>query len=227
MRRLVAIVLSTCMLVASIAQASSSATPGDDYLRYEVPEHGFAVTVPEPPSDPGSEWFFSRLLGTMEDRPGLDRPIDDLAGLLPVDRDIVAALIESGEETGAVLMGAWWRGPDVGERTMPSEIWWIDPIPWVGATAEMIREAWVDSGRGMDAGRETGIVEVPGGEAVYIHEDIAVPGDWDVEGSLWSQTTYYLTDGSMVLVLTAASDTPPEDRWLSFLETVEFLPAEE
>jgi hypothetical protein len=192
-----------------------------DDRRYELPQHGFAVTVPEPPMDPGSEWFVSTLTGTMEDRAGLERQIDDLAAGLPFDRDILASLLEAGEETGAVLVGAWWPGPDPESRAWPYEMWSIQPVPWAGATAGMIRDAWVGEAHGTDDEREIGVMTVPSGEVVYIHGDLRYPEFEELTGRRWSRTTYYLTDGSKVLALQAASVAPPEDRWLSFLESVE------
>ena len=216
-RRLVSVVLVACLLAAGGGGALA-----DELGRYELPEHRFAVTVPQPPAGSDILWFTSRLVPGSDQR-GLEQQIDDLAQSLPMDRQIVANLLEAGEQEGAVLMGASWSGVAASEFGSPFEVWWIVVVPWTDATAEEIGAAWVDGWPEGSDGQKVGIVEVPSGEAVYIHDDAVSDGI----GGLWSPSSYYLTDGSMVLALQAASTSPPEDRWLSFLSTVEIWPEPE
>jgi hypothetical protein len=213
--------------VASVPDGPAGRFRYDDTLfvpdptRIEVPEHGFAITVPGdwPEWGRGQVGFTLMPLRMLDGSSGTsDWLVDEIARDSSMDPELVQAWVEAGQASGSALLGAWWSEPPTEAHVLPDGMWSVHVVPWEGATLEQIRSQWVESESSSERARDTGLIQLPSGAALLVHED---------GPDAYQTSTYYLTDGASVLMFMASSSDPPDDRWLSFAETLEFLPQED
>jgi len=213
MRRLTITLVATCLLgIGTGPAASAEETPAPAPVgvggRVEIPEHGFALTLPsewvwvrqspaeatafaetlEAVMDPkdAEEYFYiaGSLQGSFGDRSPLIAKRGDVRGDVSTGEDLVIVL-----------------------RSLPE------------AGIEAVVGDLVAAAEGADD--VTGLVvdplTLPVGEVTRIDYSLG-PLDYSV---------YHLTDGISLYLLQFQGLDAPEDRWLSIAETFEFLPVDE
>lgn len=208
-----AIVLTVCLIGAStsVAEAQESSSAPVDGTRVELPQHGFATTLPEgwlvicPLSEEALE-----PLETLSGSRDVDVPLDEqeraivdkMAALFTECQFVAITLADEGlEVTGVCKADA---GPLV-PGTFDSNVMYLSDSLSAGEDTVAIT---------------TSPVDLPAGPAVAIDVEYRArsPRHW----------ANYLVDGDeVVLVITRTGPDRPEDDWLSVVETFEFLPSPE
>lgn len=191
----------------TVAQSPSPDPPPWFGGRVEMPEHGFAVTLPDDwvafdtsadaVSQVGAASGFVDLTGWVEDEAGLVGLLEDTPAEL---------LVGSGGGTSVCGLGALYRGPVVSADDSEG-------------FATHMYDTFVDAPQAYDVELPQP-VDLPGGPAYLMR--------WS-EGELRLPSSMYLRvmDGLAFAMWCGTEDARPDDDWLSIAETFEFLPVEE
>lgn len=211
MRRLTMALLVGSLLSIGGGPAVVAQSPSPDPVglggRVELPEYGFALTFPD-------DWAWVRY--TTED---FDSVMEQLADL--TSPEFVAA----NED--------WFDGMDSetpleGERADSASGCLFQVIPMdLPFPLDMLAPAFIENIQGrrdiFPDGATLTDVALPAGQSKRVDASQVDEG-WV---SPMEQSHYLLVRGSRFYDITCMSHEPPEDRWLSIAETLEFLPAAE
>jgi len=177
--------------------------------RVEMPEHGFAVTVP-------ADWVtFDTAVDAVSQLEAASGVLDPV--VWPADgAELLGVLATAGSEDMQLLSS---HATTVDLCWMGAQPAWDMPIDEV---ADSMFESYLDdpSARDVEAPQR---IDLPAGPAYLIRSS-----DQDDSG-VWGPSSMYLLDADPGVLMTYCStkDARPEDDWLSIVETIEFLPAEE
>ena len=181
--------------------------------RVEMPEHGFAVTVP----DGWVAFDLAADLGRQVDA-ALERSDPGVAALYGDGQALRASL--DNADTDDLVMADLAAGPSCAVGVWPTL--GVD----VRDYAEFIHDDWVDrfDGFEVDVGPPVA-VDIPAGPAFVM--DITLPDTGQERGRVIAKGWVDGGDRNTRLSLNCFGGARPEDDWLSIAETIEFLPAEE
>lgn len=215
MRGLVLALMVLCSLVATpVAVLAQEASPETDTVgqRFEVPEFGYALSLPE-------GW-----VGIDSADPDVDALVAGVADHLPGPEAVARLEWLLVEMKGPIASGAQIAATPMQE---PATL-------FCGAEARSgppgPLEAWVDQvSSSAEAGRagftvEDGplAIDLPYGPAWVLHGTLGDPS----AGSGVYLTMYMLGGDGLELGLSCYGYERPPDDWLSIAETLEWLPAE-
>ena len=211
MRRLMAALLAVHLLGTSatpvIAQELSS--PPWFGGRVEMPEHGFAVTIPE-------DWVAFDLAvdaaSQLEAGIGVHRPGPWFAD----DATLAGGLAAMGS-SGMHLLS-------IHETSFDHCLWTAVPVSTMpaGVAADEQYKTAIDDVL-WDA-EPPQAIDLPAGPAYLLRQSM-----WREPPGVWAQATSYVLDmgEGVFFAVCTTHDTRPDDDWLAIAETIEFLPAEE
>ncbi len=187
--------------MAAVAQVQDGPAVGPGG-RVEVPEAGYAVTLPE-------DWTFVR--------PQASDVETILEAVGSVDPQL-ASMVESALGGGNLSLSLMGFAP-----TLPTAFAQNCNVV-TGATGglslEWLAAANMAQMKALEWEAELTMDELPAGEVAHIDID-ADFGGMELELSLW-----LYVDGEMQQNLTCTNELRPVDGWRSIAETLEFLPAE-
>ena len=212
MRGMAAAVLVAGLLLTSV-DSSVAQGPSPEPLglagRVEVPGLGFALSFP-------TDWVWVRHAG-----PDVGPLVDRLGALVtPEAAEAKRALLAELEPAFPLLGMPVLVDGDLGDGCLAGALPTDNSLAEMTALQQGSMAAAEDVARG---GVSTTDVMLPSGPASRI--DVVY---LDVEGfPPLVNATYLIVDGGMVYALTCHGEMFPEDRWLSIIETFEFLPAED
>ena len=198
---LLAVLLVLALGSGALAQSPSPEPPPWFEGRVEMPEHGFAITVPDgmvaidPRGDEEAQWRIAEEAASGWLIPPSDGPVlQDLylaagPGAAPQTRQYCGISMSAVGNLDQAL-GA---GEDLMSRAVAGE------------------EVPIDV-------RDARMLEVSAGAAVVWYH-----------GDSWHRATYFVVRDDRTIVFDCWTEGPglPDDDWLSIAETIEFLPAEE
>jgi hypothetical protein len=178
--------------------------------RVEMPEHGFAVTLPD-------DWVgFDPAADALSQRDAASGFLDP--AVWPEDD---AAWIDGFADTVAAGHGLFF-----GQATSRSSCGlsaWISDMPTV-EVADSDFQWYADDPDARDV-EPPQLIDHPAGPAYLIRMARRNPPGWGE----WRPTSHYVlvADGVILRAHCFTDGVRPEDDWLSIVETIEFLPAEE
>ena len=212
MRRLSALLVVACLLGigAGSAIAQSPSPPPWFGGRVEMPEHGFAVTLPD-------EWVgFDTAADAMSQREAASGVLDPVLWN-ETDTEWVDGFAQVAS-TGLQL----WSGHATKEDSCGLGTW-ISDLP-LDDVADNNFEWYSDDPGSRDV-EPPRLIDLPAGPAYHIRMSQQVEPDSD---EWWSVSHYFVgLDGFMLQAYCLTDDIRPADDWLSIVETIELLPAEE
>ena len=193
-----------------VAQSPSPEPPPWFGGRVEMPEHGFAVTMPD-------DWV------TFDASTDVGSQLEAASGFL--DTEVWLAdggrLLERNAALGSQGMQA------MSLHATKLDFCLLAALPDMPFTAQKVAELQYDSFIDDPLARDVEPpqhIDLPAGLASHLR----MSGRADSDAEWMSSSMYVLDQNEGVLVAVCGTyDDHPEDDWLSIAETIEFLPAEE
>jgi hypothetical protein len=196
----------------TVAQSPSPEPPPWLGGRVEMPEHGFAITLRD-------GWVAVDMTADEEAQTQAVSSMfgDDFADVLP---SMFAEARANHTALAFFPPGGWGAAGD-----------WVADAAFefcgVGSTGiseplATSRLAAVAAALGGPSSGTPTVVGLPAGTAIAVD----FPGTLD-DGLAVSATAYFVANDRTLLIASCVAPDPPQDRWLSIAESVEFLPAEE
>lgn len=192
-------VVAASSLVTAAQDAGAAVGPGG---RVEVPEAGYALTLPE-------DWTYIRPQAS-----DVETIIDTVASLDPQLAEMVEASLGGGNFSISLMGFA---------PTLPTEF--AENCNVVsggtnGLSLEWIAAANMAQLEALEWDAELTMDELPAGEVAHIDYS-ADFGEWQLEQSLW-----VYVEGDTQQNLTCTNEQRPADDWRPIAETLEFLPTD-
>jgi len=227
MRGLTTGLLACCLasLVASpvVAEEPSPAPPPWFGGRVEIPEHGYAVTIPEDwaafdmtADDETQTQVISRVFGAA------------LQDLMPSE---LAAMRAIGAKSAFLVAGGFDAAGDwVLEATVESRNSCLVSsvgIPGPLAIGQLEEAAAAFQEMLATAGAGDPLASTPTVVDLLAGTTIAVDLSYELDHGPVSGTVYLVASDQTLLFTICGAPDPPDDRWLSIAESIEFLPEEE
>jgi hypothetical protein len=206
-------ILSLTGMAAGVVDAQSPSPEPPPWFggRVEMPEHGFAVTVPDgwaafaSSGDPVEQ---ARNAAALIDPGASEEGIDLLAQALRARQLAGGPLWMYELEAGSLTLPMWGCtvGVDPGGSVVPRD-------------AAGLTHARLSSTDGVEGLTPVESLALPAGPAARFSFRLSLDG--------LSYATYVGSGESSFFLFACSAETPPDDLWLSLAETFEFLPAEE
>ena len=193
-----------------VAQEPSPEPPPWFGGRVEMPEHGFAVTLPD-------DWVGIDLsvdaASQLEVASGFIDP-----DLWPADNAMLPGGLAAMGSNGMHLLSVHATSAD-------HCLWIAVPVSAMPAdvAADGLYKMHIDDPVSRDV-EPPQAIELPAGPAYLLRQSM-----WVEPVGMWSRLTSYVLDmgDGVFFAVCTTYDTRPDDDWLSIAETIEFLPAEE